>query len=151
MQDGHPGRARHGGAQYGGNPQQSRSRRRAIWQKREGAIQTRGRVVMPGSFQFRIPSHVKLVISIARAACRRFVASCAAAVCLFALVSASMGEASNNGPPAANSMAPPRAGTELFVDDLNVARREKVTRNVHAATKLDHPVIEPDKPWEGSY
>jgi hypothetical protein len=43
---------------------------------------------------------------------------------------------------------PLRAGTELFVDDARLARREGVNRVVHAAAKLARPVLEPDRPWE---
>ena len=41
-------------------------------------------------------------------------------------------------------------GTELFVDDVLIAERFGVMRNLHPATKLDAPVIipEPGKPWE---
>ena len=42
-----------------------------------------------------------------------------------------------------------RAGTELFVDDVGIARRENLRRTVHAAVKPAAPVIEPDRPWEG--
>ena len=53
-------------------------------------------------------------------------------------------------------MNPPEAtyevnyDTELFVDDVLIAERFGVTRNLHPATKLDAPVIilEPSKPWE---
>ena len=35
-------------------------------------------------------------------------------------------------------------GTELFVDDVLIAERFGVTRNLHPATKLDAPVIIPN-------
>lgn len=41
-----------------------------------------------------------------------------------------------------------RDGTELFVDDVNITRRENVVRRVHAATRRDRPVIVADQPWE---
>jgi len=41
-----------------------------------------------------------------------------------------------------------RPGTELFVDDVMIERSTGVTRTLHQATKLDHPVLEADKPWE---
>ncbi len=41
-----------------------------------------------------------------------------------------------------------RDGTELFVDDVNVAKKVNVVRRVHAATKRDAPVMVSDKPWE---
>lgn len=49
----------------------------------------------------------------------------------------------------APELRPLRDGTELFVDDVDVAMKRNVTRRVHAAAKLDRPVLEPDKPWEG--
>ncbi len=41
-------------------------------------------------------------------------------------------------------LLPLRAGTELFVDDANLARKAKVTRTVHAARKLPQPVLKGD-------
>jgi hypothetical protein len=49
---------------------------------------------------------------------------------------------------AAPELRPMRDGTELFVDDVNVAKKVNVVRRVHAATKLDTPVMVSDKPWE---
>lgn len=49
---------------------------------------------------------------------------------------------------AAGELRPLREGTELFVDDVNIVRRENLTRTVHAATKPAQPVLEPDQPWE---
>lgn len=48
----------------------------------------------------------------------------------------------------AGELRPLRDGTELLVDDVRIARREKLTRVVHPAAKLAQPVIEPDRPWE---
>jgi hypothetical protein len=49
---------------------------------------------------------------------------------------------------AAPELRPMRDGTELFVDDANIARQTGVVRRVHAASKLDHPVLVADQPWE---
>ncbi|MBA4017646.1 MAG: hypothetical protein C0483_10775 [Pirellula sp.] len=49
---------------------------------------------------------------------------------------------------AAAELKPLRDGTELFVDDVRIARKENVTRRVHAAEKLDRPVMVSDQPWE---
>ncbi len=45
--------------------------------------------------------------------------------------------------PAAEQalLRPLREGTELFVDDERIARRENAERKVHAARKLDQPVL----------
>jgi len=45
-------------------------------------------------------------------------------------------------------LRPLREGTELFVDEAKISRREKLTRTLHAAQKLAQPVIVPDQPWE---
>lgn len=44
----------------------------------------------------------------------------------------------------AQSLLPLRPGTELFVDDVNVARRSNVTRTIHPARKPDAPVLTGD-------
>lgn len=62
-----------------------------------------------------------------------------------AAVALAVAHAAPAGAPGPTSW---RAGTELFVDDVNIARREGVDRVIHAATKLDRPVLEPDQPWE---
>jgi len=49
---------------------------------------------------------------------------------------------------AAPELRPLRDGTELFVDDVNIARRQGVVRRVHAASKREHPVLVADQPWE---
>ena len=49
---------------------------------------------------------------------------------------------------AAGAPRPLRPGTELFVDDARIARRENVTRTTHPARKPPRPVLEPDRPWE---
>jgi hypothetical protein len=49
---------------------------------------------------------------------------------------------------AAGAVRPLRDGVELFVDDEHVARATGVTRTLHPARKLEHPVIEGDRPWE---
>jgi sialidase-1 len=54
-------------------------------------------------------------------------------------------EASSKKTP---ELRPMRHGTELFVDDVKVARKENVVRRIHAATKLDRPVLVGDQPWE---
>lgn len=49
------------------------------------------------------------------------------------------------------SPAPPilRAGVaQIFVDDLLIASKSGVERKVHAAAKLDRPVLEASEPWE---
>ncbi|MSU48047.1 MAG: hypothetical protein EXS37_02985 [Opitutus sp.] len=38
----------------------------------------------------------------------------------------------------------------LFADDGGVSRREGVVRTIHAARTRELPVLEPEKPWEGS-
>lgn len=48
----------------------------------------------------------------------------------------------------AATLEPLRAGTELFVDDVNVARREQVVRRIHPAQRLPEPVLVADQPWE---
>ncbi len=45
-------------------------------------------------------------------------------------------------------LRPLRAGVELFVDDANILRIENLTRRIHAAFKLEGPVLVADKPWE---
>jgi hypothetical protein len=47
-------------------------------------------------------------------------------------------------PGAAPELLPLRPGTELFVDDLRLERRENVTRRIHPARKLDQPVLRGD-------
>lgn len=42
---------------------------------------------------------------------------------------------------AASPLLPLRAGTELFVDDVNISYRTNVTRTIHPARKLDRPVL----------
>lgn len=42
-----------------------------------------------------------------------------------------------------------RQGVELFVDDVNIARTENITRRNHPARKLDRLVLPADQPWEG--
>jgi hypothetical protein len=43
----------------------------------------------------------------------------------------------------------PGAGKKhLFADDVMIARLHNAVRKVHAASKLEHPVLEADKPWE---
>lgn len=49
---------------------------------------------------------------------------------------------------AAPELRPMRDGTELFVDDLAITRKENVIRRVHPARKLDRPVMVSDQPWE---
>lgn len=41
------------------------------------------------------------------------------------------------------------SGPHLLIDDRTVARAQNVDRVIHSATTLAHPVIEPDRPWEG--
>jgi len=43
---------------------------------------------------------------------------------------------------------PLREGTELFVDNVNVARQSGLTFHLHAANKPAAPVIVGDRPWE---
>jgi len=45
------------------------------------------------------------------------------------------------GAIAGPSLLPLRAGTELFVDDVNLTRQTNVTRTIHPARKLDKPVL----------
>jgi hypothetical protein len=40
--------------------------------------------------------------------------------------------------------------TQLMVDDVLLAAKEGVVRTAHACRKLPKPVIEPERPWEGS-
>jgi len=40
------------------------------------------------------------------------------------------------------------AETQIFVDDLLIASRSGVVRQVHPCRKLDRPVMEPEKRWE---
>ena len=40
--------------------------------------------------------------------------------------------------------------TQVFVDDVRVASKSGVRRRIHPARKLPHPVVEPEKPWEGN-
>lgn len=42
---------------------------------------------------------------------------------------------------AGTPLLPLRAGTELFVDDVNLASKTNVTRTIHPARKLDRPVL----------
>ncbi len=37
---------------------------------------------------------------------------------------------------------------QIFVDDVMIAHQSGVVRKCHAARKLNHPVLESDKPWE---
>ncbi len=37
---------------------------------------------------------------------------------------------------------------QLFVDELMIRRKQGVTRVVHPAKKLEHPVLEAEMPWE---
>jgi len=41
--------------------------------------------------------------------------------------------------------------TQLFVDDAIIQHRQGVVRRVQAATKMDGPVLTPERPWEFSY
>jgi hypothetical protein len=56
--------------------------------------------------------------------------------------------AADSASTAPARLRPMRAGTELFADDRNIARQEGVVRRIHAARKLDHPVLVADRPWE---
>ncbi len=49
---------------------------------------------------------------------------------------------------AAADLRPLRPGTELFVDDVQIATRTGVVRRIHPARKLPQPVIVADRPWE---
>jgi hypothetical protein len=49
---------------------------------------------------------------------------------------------------AAADLRPLRPGTELFVDDVQIAARPGVVRRVHPARKLPQPVLVADRPWE---
>ncbi len=49
---------------------------------------------------------------------------------------------------AAAELRPMRPGTELFVDDVQVARRENATRRVVPVQRLPRPVLVADQPWE---
>lgn len=48
----------------------------------------------------------------------------------------------------AATLEPLRAGTELLVDDVNIARRENVVRRIHPALRRPKPVLVADQPWE---
>ena len=37
---------------------------------------------------------------------------------------------------------------QLFADDAMIAHKSGIERRCHTAQKLDHPVLEGDKPWE---
>ncbi len=39
-------------------------------------------------------------------------------------------------------------GTELFVDDLLIENKRGVKRTLHPGTKLEKPVLTPERPWE---
>ena len=69
---------------------------------------------------------------------------------IMALLSAvtAVGSFGGTAGPAAPELRPMRAGTELFVDDVNIAHQQNVTRRVHAAIKRDKPVMVSDRPWE---
>src|SRR5688572_412658 len=41
------------------------------------------------------------------------------------------------------------AGSHLFVDDQLMASKGGLSRKLHPARRLDSPVLEPDRPWEG--
>lgn len=45
-------------------------------------------------------------------------------------------------------LRPLRDGTELFVDDHEIARQTGVVRRIHPARKLPQPVVVADRPWE---
>lgn len=49
---------------------------------------------------------------------------------------------------AAAELRPLRPGTELFVDDVQVARRENATRRIVPAGRRPQPVLVADQPWE---
>lgn len=51
--------------------------------------------------------------------------------------------------PAADEPRALRHGTELFVDDSQIARQSGTTRRIHAADKWPEPVLVADQPWEG--
>lgn len=40
--------------------------------------------------------------------------------------------------------------TQLFVDDVRVAKRSAVQRRINPGKKLSAPVVEPENPWEGN-
>ncbi|MCC6680775.1 MAG: hypothetical protein IT445_07720 [Phycisphaeraceae bacterium] len=48
-------------------------------------------------------------------------------------------------PAAANTLS---GTSELFVDNVNVRSSSGLTYTIHAATKLEQPVLVPDKSWE---
>ncbi|MBX7256492.1 MAG: hypothetical protein K1Y02_09040 [Candidatus Hydrogenedentes bacterium] len=52
------------------------------------------------------------------------------------------------GLAAANT--PEASVSQLFVDDICVARKQGVLRRAHACSKLSEPVLIPEKPWEGN-
>ena len=77
-------------------------------------------------------------------ACREFPAwpASATSIALLMIMTATLGATE------ARTLRPMRSGTELFVDDVKVARMEGVVRRTHAAEKPAGPVIEPAEPWE---
>jgi len=52
---------------------------------------------------------------------------------------------------AAEKPVPVGLRKQLFVDDALIHRREGVVRKVQPATKMDRPVLTPQRPWEFSY
>ena len=49
----------------------------------------------------------------------------------------------------AGALRPLRDGTELLVDEVNIARQSGLVLRLHAADKLASPVVVADRPWEG--
>ena len=41
-----------------------------------------------------------------------------------------------------------RGEKQLFVDDMMIAQNHGIRRKIHAASKLERPVLEADMPWE---
>lgn len=62
------------------------------------------------------------------------------------LTASSFSQVSERQRPAAPTL--PKGETQLFVDSVKIREKQSVTRVVHPAKKLEHPVVQAEMPWE---
>jgi hypothetical protein len=67
--------------------------------------------------------------------------------CAMALPALLLSQGAEKARPPAPSLK--KGETQLMVDSLMLRSKQSVTRVIHPAKKLEHPVLEADMPWEG--
>jgi len=83
---------------------------------------------------------------------RKFIgSSIGAGLCISLAASPGLSAFSNNLPLGEAPGVVPflkKGSKQIFADDMMIAFKSGIERKCHAAQKLDHPVLEGDKPWE---